>query len=131
MNIILGVVSLFAGMAGILGIYIIYRNNSLKERCGKHILGKKISCKEIWGRPIRYVVEVEYQLNSNVHLRKIVTTDKRIMGYEDNEQIRLLYVDTIDKIFWAEDNSHEKFIYMLLFTVFCIFMFILSGVFWM
>lgn len=128
MNIILGVVSLFAGIVGVLGIHIICRNNILKERDGKYILGKKINCKEIWGQPIRYVVEVEYQLNSNMRLGWIVTADKKIKKYEDNEQIPLLYVDPIDKIFWAEDNSHEKFVCMLLLITFCFFMFLLAGV---
>lgn len=128
MNIILGVASLFAGIAGGLGIYIICRSNILKKRYGKHIFGKKINCKEIWGRPIRYVVEVEYQLNSNMHLGKIVTADKKIKKYEDDEQIPLLYVDAIDKIFWAEDNSHEKFVWMFLLVTFCFFMFLLAGV---
>lgn len=77
MNIIIGMVSLFAGIAGVWGIYIIFRNNSLRERSGRSVLGKKLSCTEIIGQPIRYIVEVEYQLNNDVHRRKIVTSDKR------------------------------------------------------
>lgn len=129
MNIVLGGVSLFVGIVGILGIYIIYRNDILKKKNGKHISGKKINCREIWGKPIRYVVEVEYQLNSSVYLGKIVTADKKIRKYEDNEQIPLLYVDTLDKIFWAEDNSHEKLVCIFLLITFCFFMFLLAGVF--
>ena len=73
MNIIVGVISFLAGIAGIWGIYRIFRNNGLKERCRKRILGKILSCTEIIGQPIRYIVEVEYQLNNDVYRRNIET----------------------------------------------------------
>lgn len=130
MNIIIGVMSLFAGIAGIWGIYIIFREHGLKERSRRRILGKKLSCTEIIGQPIRYVVEVEYQLNNDVHRKKIVTSDKRIKKYKDNEQIQLLYVEEINKIFWAEDKSDEWFVCILLLIVFCCFMFMLTCAFW-
>lgn len=130
MNTVLGVVSLLAGIAGVCGIYIIFRNNSLKERSRWRISGKKLSCTEIIGQPIRYVVEVEYQLNNDVYRRKIVTSDKRIRECRDNEQIQLIYVDGIDKIFWAEGKSNEWFVLILMLIVFCCFMFGLTGVLW-
>lgn len=130
MNTVLGVVSLLAGIAGVCGIYIILRNNSLKERSRWRISGKKLSCTEIIGQPIRYVVEVEYQLNNDVYRRKIVTSDKRIRECRDNEQIQLIYVDGIDKIFWAEGKSNEWFVLILMLIVFCCFMFGLTGVLW-
>lgn len=130
MNIIIGMVSLFAGIAGVWGIYIIFRNNSLRERSGRSVLGKKLSCTEIIGQPIRYIVEVEYQLNNDVHRRKIVTSDKRIKEYKDNEQILLLYVEELNKIFWAEDHSNEWLGWILMLIVFCCFMFMLTCVLW-
>lgn len=130
MNTVLGVVSLLAGIAGVCGIYIILRNNSLKERSRWHISGKKLSCTEIIGQPIRYVVEVEYQLNNDVYRRKIVTSDKRIRECRDNEQIQLIYVEGIDKIFWAEDKSNEWFGWILMLIIFCCVMFGLTCVLW-
>ena len=130
MNIIIGVMSFLAGIAGISGIYIIFRNKRLKERSSRRILGKKLSCTEIIGQPIRYVVEVEYQLNNAVCRRKIVTSDKRIKKYKDDEQIPLLYVEEINKIFWAEDKSNEWFVCILLLIVFCCFMFGLTCALW-
>lgn len=130
MNTVLGVMSLLAGIAGVCGIYIILRNNSLKERSRWRISGKKLSCTEIIGQPIRYVVEVEYQLNNDVYRRKIVTSDKRIRECRDNEQIQLIYVGGINKIFWAEDKSNEWFVLILMLIVFCCFMFGLTGVLW-
>lgn len=130
MNTILGVVSLLAGIAGVCGICIIFRNNSLKERSRWRISGKKLSCTEIIGQPIRYVVEVEYQLNNDVYRKKIVTSDKGIRECRDNEQIQLLYVEKINKIYWAEDKSNEWFVCILLLIVFCCFMFGLTCVLW-
>lgn len=129
MYLVLGVISLFAGMAGVLGIYVGHKKNMEKMRNGKHVLGKKINCEEMTGRPVRYFVEVEYRLDHNTYLKKIVTTDKRIKKYNDNEPIPLLYVDTINKVFWAEDHSKEWFVHMVLLAVFCGFMFSLSGTF--
>lgn len=61
MYIILCVVSLLAGIADALHIYIIYRNQKLKKRDGKLIIGKKVDSKEIPGSPTRYSVKVEYE----------------------------------------------------------------------
>lgn len=130
MNTVLGVVSLLAGIAGVCGIYIIFRNNSLKERSRWRISGKKLSCTEIIGQPTRYVVEVEYQLNNDVYRKKIVTSDKRIRECRDNEQIQLLYVEKINKIYWAEEESNEWFVCILLLIVFCCFMFGLTCILW-
>lgn len=130
MNTILGVMSLLAGIAGVCGICIIFRNNSLKERSRWRISGKKLSCTEIIGQPIRYVVEVEYQLNNDVYRRKIITSDKRIRECRDNEQIQLIYVGGINKIFWAEDKSNEWFVLILMLIVFCCFMFGLTCILW-
>ncbi len=130
MNIIIGVMSFLAGIAGISGIYIIFRNKRLKERSSRRILGKKLSCTEIIGQPIRYVVEVEYKLNNDVHRRKILTSDKKIKKYKNNEQIPLLYAEEINKIFWAEDKSNEWFGWILLLIVFCCFMFMLTCALW-
>lgn len=130
MNTVLGVVSLLAGIAGVCGICIIFRNNSLKERSRWRISGKKLSCTEIIGQPTRYVVEVEYQLNNDVYRKKIVTSDKRIRECRDNEQIQLLYVEKINKIYWAEEESNEWFVCILLLIVFCCFMFGLTCILW-
>lgn len=130
MNTILGVLSLLAGIAGVCGICIIFRNNSLKERSRWRISGKKLSCTEIIGQPTRYVVEVEYQLNNDVYRKKIVTSDKRIRECRDNEQIQLLYVEKINKIYWAEEESNEWFVCILLLIVFCCFMFGLTCILW-
>lgn len=126
MYIVLGIVSLLAGIIGIAGIWMLYRNHILKKRNGKIMTGRKISCEELTGRPTRYVVKVECKINNHVDLRKIVTTDKKIKNYDNGEEMPLLYVDAADKVYWAEDNSHEWIVYMVLLVFFCGFMFLLS-----
>ncbi|MBD5541808.1 MAG: hypothetical protein HDR00_11595 [Lachnospiraceae bacterium] len=126
MYIVLAIVSLLAGIIGVISICVLYRNSILKKRNGKIITGKKISCEELIGRPTRYIVEVECKINDHTDLRKIVTTDKKIKKYDNDEEMPLLYVDTTDKIYWAEDNSHEKIVSMVLLAFFCAFMFLLS-----
>lgn len=132
MGIIASVMSLFAGIIGGLGIYIIYRNhertNELKRREGKYIIGKKAGCKEIPGRPRRYIVEVEFEMDNTIKCKKIVTSDKKIKKYADGEEIPLLYVDAVNKVFWAEDNSHEWILWMIMLAFFCAYMFLLSGI---
>lgn len=126
MYIVLSMMSLFAGIMGVLCIYIIYRNDILKKRNGRFIMGKSINCEELFGQPIRYVMEVEYKINDGTELSKIITTDKKIKKYNNNDSIPLIYVDAIDKVFWAEERSYEKIVSMLLLGFFCGFMFLLS-----
>ena len=129
MYIILSVVSLLAGIAAALHIYIIYRNHKLKKRDGKIIIGKKVDSKEIPGRPTRYIVKVEYELNNTVICKKIVTSDKKIKKYAGGDEIPLLYVAAINKVFWAEDSSHEWLILIVMQFSFCVLMLLISGIF--
>ena len=128
MDIIVSVVILLVGITCALRIYIIYRNQKLKRRDGKLIIGKKVYCKEIPGRPTMYIVKVEYELNNTVKCKKMIIYDKKIKEHADGEEIPLLYVEAINKIFWAEDSSHEwlHMIGMLIF--FCVLMLLISGV---
>ena len=86
---------------------------------------EKISCDELPGRPTRYIVKVEYEINNVVHEKKVITTDKNIKKYADNGQIRLLYVDKIDKVYWAEDKSNEIIVIIVLLALFSASMFLL------
>lgn len=129
MDLVYSAIISFAGVLGILGIYAIYKYNNVRKHNGKLVLGKMIKCEEVWGRPIRYVVEVEYQLDNEVYSKKIVTADRKIKKYANGQEIPLLYVDTIDRIFWAEDNSKESLVCIILLISFCAFMFSLAGFF--
>lgn len=120
-----GVISLFLGIVGALGAYVIYKNNVIIRRNGRPVSGRVISYEEIPGRPTRYVVKVEFSFHNSIRQRKIVTTDKRIKNYE-NTEVTLLYVEEAGKIFWAEEHSKEWIICIVLSVSFSIFMFLLS-----
>lgn len=119
-------------MTGGLGIYMVYRNhernNELKRRDGKFIIGKKVDHREIPGRPTWHIVKVEFELNKIMKCKKIVTSDKKIKKYADGEDIPLLYVEAVNKVFWAEDNSHEWFCLMVILLLFCVVMLLFSGI---
>lgn len=100
----------------------------MKKRDGKLIIGKKVESKEIPGRPTRYSVKVECELNNTVICKKIVTSDKKIRKYADGEEIPLLYVAAINKVFWAEDSSHEWLILIVMQVHFCVLMLLFSGI---
>ena len=78
------------------------------------------------GSPTRYLVEVEYVIKNIVNKRKIITTDRNIIKYKDNETISLIYVEKNNKVYWAEEKSIENVIIILLLTATCIFAFLLA-----
>lgn len=108
MNIVLGTITLIVGIVEIVLIYLIVKSNSLKEKEGRVIFGRKIGCDELPGRPTRYIVKVEYEIESMLYTKTIVTADKNIKKCANNEQIELIYVDKTNKIYWADDKSPER-----------------------
>lgn len=125
MYLAIGIVSFFCGVAGIGIIYMLCKRNGLKKD-GEIISGRKLSCEEIVGRPNRYVVKAEYRINGEIRSKNLVTTDKRVKECADNGEIQLLYVDKLDKIFWAQERSYEMIFHIAWLGVFSAFMFLLS-----
>lgn len=109
-------------------IYVIKMNNCLKSK-GKLIEGKIINIRELMGRPIRYIVEVECLINNDIQKKKIVTADKRIKQEVVNGTLLLIYVEKNNKIYWAEDKSIEekiKVILLLIGGIFALILFIIN-----
>lgn len=109
-------------------IYVIKMNNCLKSK-GKFIEGKLIDIRELMGRPIRYIVEVECLINNDIQKKKIVTADKRIKQEVVNGTLLLIYVEKNNKIYWAEDKSIEekiKVILLLIGGIFALILFIIN-----
>lgn len=126
MSIVLGIISFIIGIAGVVLICLIVRNKSLKERAGRIIVGRKINCKELPGCPTRYIVSVEYEINNTIYTKTVVTADKNISKCAQNEQIKLIYVDKTNKIYWAEDKSPEMMLWIILLVFVCFFAFLHS-----
>lgn len=111
------------------GIYVIKRNKVLRFNEGQLIEGKIIGIKELMGRPVRYIVEVDCPINNDIQKKKIVTTDKRINQEAVNGILSLIYVEKTNKVYWAEDKSIEdkiKVCLLLAGSVAALILFIVS-----
>lgn len=126
MNAILCVLCLFVSGLAIEGIYLIKRDDKLKKYEGKLLLGKKVSAVPLMGTPTRYIVDVQCQINGSCEERKIITTDKNIMKYKDNENISLIYVEKNNKVYWAEEKTIENVVKMVLLATACAFALLLA-----
>ena len=126
MNMVLGIVCFLIGIVSASVICILGKNSALRKKSGRIIVGKKISCNELPGRPTRYIVKVEYEASNTTYNRKVITADKNIKKCADGEEIRLLYVDKINKVYWAEDKSYERIVLIVLLVFISADMFLLG-----
>lgn len=116
--------SFIAGIAGVICIGLIVKKDTLKKRNGTIIVGKKIGCKELPGRPTRYITEVEFEVNHTTYKKKVITADKRISTLANNGQINLIYVDQNNSVYWADDKSNEIVVWIIVLSGFCALMFL-------
>ncbi|MDD3368540.1 MAG: hypothetical protein PHP50_06565 [Lachnospiraceae bacterium] len=78
-----------------------------KNKGGIQLLGAKVGEKLIPGRPDRYVVTVEIQLQDEIIRKKIITSDKRIHLIKKNKYMPITYVARNKKYYWTDDRSKE------------------------
>ena len=121
MNIILFILSLLAFCVGVGGIYIICKNETIKKTEGQAIVGKKISVKEMPGTPYRYIVKVEYKIDASMNEGLIITPDKAILQYKDDEALPLIYVKKKHKVYYAEEKSYEVVVKVAILGALCFF----------
>lgn len=126
MNMVLCILSLLVGVFSIIAIYKVIKNNEARSKEGIVLYGKKIECEERFGTPIRYVMKVEFVVNGSVQQKKIITTDKNITKYIDNESIPLIYVNSNNKLYWMEEKSSESIVIIILLVALCMFAFVLA-----
>lgn len=126
MKIILCILSLVVGVLGFMRICYICKKDNIKKKEGKIVIGKKLGCEEMFGTPIRYIVEVEYEINNIANKRRIVTTDKNIKKCNSDESIALLYVQKNNKVYWAGEKSNENIVEIIIFLALSIFSFMLA-----
>ena len=129
MNMVVCIINLIISGLCVRGIYIVKQKNTVKKQKGNTILGKKVGCQELWGRPNRYIVDVEFVVNNVNKKSKITTTDRRIKDCDINSQISLIYVEKSGEIYWADEKSIQNVIIILLLVILCVFAIILAFVF--
>lgn len=110
MNIVPGTITLIAGIVGIVLIILTARKNTyintLKKEEGKIITGIKKDCTVLYTyRPTAYAIWAEYEINNERHRQEFLTFDNRIKKVPINGQLKIIYVDKINKIYWADDKS--------------------------
>lgn len=77
-----------------------------KKNEGIEIQGKQISYKEIPGRPTRYLIVIECEIDGIKRRKKIITSDKAVCKLKDDESIALIYVHSLDKVYWADEKKY-------------------------
>lgn len=117
---------LLAFCIGLVGIYIICKNEAIKKKEGKTIVGKKIRCEEMTGTPTRYIVEVEYRMDDSMNRGLVITTDKAVLQYKNVEELPLIYVKKKHKVYFAGEKSHEAVVKVVLLSGLCFFALILA-----
>lgn len=127
MYVVLGTITLIAGIVGIVLICSIVRNNTLKKKEGKIIVGKKVSDFYIpFVHPTVYIVEVEYEVNNTVRKKKVMVSDRKVIKCFNDAPINLLYVDKTGRVYWAEDRSQDIIFNIILLAIFSALMFCIS-----
>lgn len=89
-------------------LYNIWRRAQIKSREGIEIPGKRLSYKEIPGQPKRYLLSVEYCIDGANKTKRILTPDKAARKFEKEEDIALIYVHTLDKVYWADEKKYAN-----------------------
>lgn len=103
-------------------LYNIWRRARIKNREGIEIQGKKIDYKEIPGRPTRYLILAEYQIAGEKKRKRIITTDRAARKFAKEENIALIYVHSLDKIYWSDERKYADMPIIILLVLLAIFM---------
>ncbi len=93
----------------------VYQILEIKKKGGQNLLGKRIAYNEIPGRTTSYVITVEVDIGGQPERRKIYTTDRLSRQFIHKEEVNLLYIEDVDKLFWKDENDtrYIKLIIML------------------
>lgn len=107
----------------IICIIFIYRvrknkiNLKLKTDYGKKIDGNIISWKAIPGRPTRYAIKVEYEINEKKENKTFITSGKFAKKYEHDRNIQIVVVPNSSKVFLEEENWKVQNIWNIVFLL--------------
>lgn len=90
---------------------LLVRRNALKlkEKKGGDIINAKVTkWKAISGRPTRYVLEVEYQVENMKQTKRFITSGKFAKKYEKEKIIPVVVIPNTDTIYLAEEDSKRQ-----------------------
>ncbi len=103
-------------------LYKIWRHDQVKNKEGIEIQGKRIDYKEIPGRPTRYLILAGYQIDGENRKKRIITADRAACKFVKEEDITLIYVHSLDKIYWADEKKHANMPIIILLVLLSVLM---------
>lgn len=99
---------------------LLIRRNVLrvvKKKYGRVINAKVIKWGVISGQPTRFILEVEYQMNSIKKTKRFITSGKFAGKYEKERDIPIVVMQDTDKIFFEEEDWKEQNIFLLFIII--------------
>lgn len=112
-------VTAFIFMLVIILALLIRRNvlRVVKKKYGRVINAKVIKWGVISGQPTRFILEVEYQMNSIKKTKRLITSGKFAGKYEKERDIPIVVMQDTDKIFFEEEDWKEQNIFLLFIII--------------
>lgn len=102
----------------------------MKREYGEVIVGKVISWNVVPGRPDRYDIKVEYEINEKKENKTFITSGKFAKRYEHDRNIQIVTIPNSNKVFLAEEDwkmqNRVSFVF-LLFLLFFLLQLLLIG----
>lgn len=89
----------------------------VKKKYGRLINAKVIKWCVISGQPTRYLLEVEYQMNSIKKTKRFITSGKFARKYEKEKDIPIVVMQDTDQIFFEEEDWKEQNICLLFIII--------------
>lgn len=105
-------------------LLLIRRNkNKLKRKIefGKVISAKIISWKSIPGRPTRYAVKVDYEIDGEKKDKILMTSGKFAKKYEYEKSIQIVVIPDSYEVYFEEEDWKSSNMILLIFMIFDIY----------
>ncbi|MBD5455769.1 MAG: hypothetical protein HDR23_04740 [Lachnospiraceae bacterium] len=105
-------------------LLLIRRNkNKLKRKIeyGKAIYAKVISWTSIPGKPTRYAVKVDYEIDGEKKNKMLITSGKFAKKYEYEKNIQIVVVPDSNEVFFEEEDWKSSNMILLVFLFFDIY----------
>lgn len=78
------------------------------------------------GRPTRYIIEVEFELNSEKKEKKVTIIDSRAERLIHEKHIPIVYCEKSNRVYWADESRVNRIlllIYLVVVEILLLFVF--------
>lgn len=103
-------------LIAIILIFLIRRNILRLEK--KKITGTLIDAevtkwKALSGKPTRYILEVEYEMEDKKYIKKLITSGKFAKKYEKERTVPIVVIQDTNKIYFKEEDWKRQNIFLI------------------